>query len=214
VGHRRPHRRRARLAADLAPVPARRPGPADRADLIDRAPIAPGRSTRAPRTFAPTTAAPLGWTTSFAPASLILAPGQTGALTMTKTAPVTTAPAPYPVDVTVDGVTATASVTTTAARTRVTTSVPGGPFVKNVALTVRAAVTYGAGPAPAGAPVTFVIKRPDLVTTTVAATTGAGGLATASYAPPKAGGYTVSALAYYPANTTATSAQVAFTVGN
>ncbi|MFO0746725.1 MAG: hypothetical protein U1F43_13790 [Myxococcota bacterium] len=167
------------------------------------------------QTFAPTTTTPAGWTTVFTPAALTLDPGKSGTVTLTRTAPADTAPGAYTVDVAAGGGSTSASLTLTAARTRVATSVLGAPFHKNQALTLRSTVTYGSGPAPAGVPVTFVVKRPNGSLQSLVSSTAAGGVAALGYVPTQTGAYTVYSVATYPSGSSAVaSTEVAFSVGN
>lgn len=166
----------------------------------------------APATFTPSSSAPASWTTAFAPAALTLGPGQAATLTMTKTSPVAASAGPYLVDVAVGGAAATATINLTPALTRVVTTVPGGPFVRNLPLGLRAAVTIGSAPVPAGVAVTFVVKRPGGQLTTVGATVGAQGVATAPYTPPQAGSYVVYAIAGFPAGQSTASPAITIAV--
>jgi M6 family metalloprotease-like protein len=168
----------------------------------------------AARTLAPIASVPAGWTGAVAPAALTLAAGASGTFTLTATSPASAAAGSYPVGASVDGASASATLTLTAARTRVTTAVLGAPFKKGQALTLQSTVTFGSGPAPAGAAVTFYVTRPNGATATVSATTSASGVATATYTPPQPGSYSVYSVASYPAGTWTASASVPFSVGS
>ena len=131
-------------------------------------------------TFALSAGVPAGWTTSFDRLSLVLAPGATG------TAGLTVTPS------------ATASGTTTVSATaaRVGGTGPGGAATTSIAIAgsldlalsfeparngeaLEASVMAGGAPA-AGATVTFVVRNPKGVLTTISATTGAAGSAAAT----------------------------------
>ena len=168
----------------------------------------------ASQTITPALTAPAGWTSSFAPASVTLAPGQTGTIVLTLASPVSATAGAYPVTVSAGGGSASATFTLTAAKTRVTTTVPPAPLVRNQPMTLTSTVTYGALPPPAGTSVQFVVKRPNGSTVSLFATTSAAGVATASYTPPQAGAHSVYSIATYPALSATASSLVPFTVVN
>jgi len=137
-------------------------------------------------TFGLSTTQPSGWNTSWSATSITLAPGQSGSVTMTKTAPSNAALGTYPVNATATNGsytgtgTANATVTSPPPPLTVTVNVPGSTY--SVRQTVPTTTTVYSGSSPAsGATVNFVMTKANGAKVYKTLTTNASGTATWNY---------------------------------
>ncbi len=161
---------------------------------------------------------PSGWPTGFSATSLSLNPGQSGAITMVKTAPVGTPAGTYPVDAnaadpTSTGVAAANITVMSAPELAVIVSTSSSVYTPRQTVVMTARVSAGSNPAPR-ASVTFVLTKPDGSRALKTFRADSTGKATWSYKLGPAaslGLYSLSATAIYGSQT-ATSDPATFSV--
>ncbi|HWQ53325.1 MAG TPA: NEW3 domain-containing protein [Bryobacteraceae bacterium] len=173
----------------------------------------------APGSFVLSAPSPSGWATSLPAASLALSPGQSGTLTMSKSAPAGTAPGTYRVDAlatgstSATGSTANCTVTAPLAPLTVAVAVSPGPYTSKSNVSMAAIVRSG-DTAASRATVVFRMVMADGTIQNKSVTANTAGTASWSYrvnaSAPK-GAYSVTATASYSSRQ-ATSAPAAFTV--
>jgi M6 family metalloprotease-like protein len=169
-------------------------------------------------TFNLSSSQPSNWLTSFSSTALVLNPGQTGSVAMTKTAPSGTAPGTYAVDsIATSGIfsgSGLANVTVTApAGLSVRIAIASSNYKVRQTVSITATVLNGSLPAP-GASVNFTMTQPGGSQVTKIVTADSTGKAVWSYkigAKGPVGAYLVAALATYGAQT-ASGNQASFSV--
>jgi hypothetical protein len=169
-------------------------------------------------TFNLSSSLPSNWLTSFSTTALALSPGQTGSVTMTKTAPGGTAPGTYAVDsIATNGAftgSGMANVTVTApAGLSVRVAIASSTYTLRQTVSITATVLNGSLPAP-GASVNFTMTQPGGGKVTKLVTADSNGKAVWSYkigAKGPMGAYSVVAQATYSSQTTISN-QVTFSV--
>lgn len=166
---------------------------------------------------------PTGWNSSFAPAAITLAPGQTGTATLTQVVPATTVPGAYVVLATAASTSSSGSASATCLTTAppvsgvlsVQVSLAGNLYPRSAPIPITARVVSGTTAVPGGT-VRFALVRPDGVTDVQTVTTDGAGQAVWRYQPSRSakkgpGVYSVSATATLQSQSAA-SATVTFTV--
>jgi len=169
-------------------------------------------------TFTLSSSQPYGWATNFSTTALNLGPGQSGTITMSKTAPAGTASGTYPVDMDVAaGALAgsgDANVTVTAAQAlSVSLSTSASSYTTGQAVSMSAQVLAGGSPA-ARASVTFTVTLPTGAQVTKTVTADSRGNANWNYRIGRKdplGAYSITATGSYGSQTV-TSSTVNFTV--
>ncbi len=160
-------------------------------------------------------AAPDGWPSSFDPASLTLAPGETGSAILTKTAPAGAAPGTYEFTVSAGSGWAAANCTVAAPLAPLSADLSLGVTLASARQSVPIALAAKVGTAPAsGAVAVFTVTRPDGSKATRKVTADAAGNAAWTYRvgpkdPP--GPYPVAA-SVAAGGQTASAGPVSFTV--
>ncbi len=160
-----------------------------------------------------TSAVPAGWTSSLAPASLTLAPGATGAATLTKTPPLATVPGNHTVTINAASASgnSSASIPCTVTPPALTTTLTASSVSLNSGSTITlTSKTLHGGAVRANAAIVFTLTRPDAQVVTQSATSDSKGVAVWKYKLPLKGNYSVSTRATYNGQT-ANSATVTFT---
>ncbi len=161
---------------------------------------------------------PSGWPTGFSATSLTLSPGQSGSVTMAKTAPAGTSAGTYPVDAkaadTVSVGAAAANITvTTAPALAVTVSTSSSLYTLRQTVSMTAKVLTGGNPAPR-ASVSFTLTQPDGTNVVKVVKADSTGEAIWNYRLSRTaplGSYTVVATATYDSQM-ASSSTASFTV--